>query len=227
MARLIGYLRVSTSEQGDTGLGLDAQKAAIRVYAAQVGHELIEIVSEVESAAKTRPVFETAMMRVEAGEFDGIIAAKLDRFSRSVVQTDEILTRLGRADRILIALDLGVDTGTAAGRLIANVLAAVAQWERDVISERTRAALGAKKRRGGSLGAKRRIDDSARLLVQRMRGEGATFRQMCEALEREGHKTARGGPWRASTVQRLLQQSAPANGNAPTEAGASPSDLPA
>lgn len=206
MGSLVAYVRVSTEEQGNSGLGLEAQLAAIRLYCHAQGHATVHVVQEVESAAGKRPQLEAALRAVEAGEYDGIIASRLDRFSRSVVQTDEILSRIQKAGRTLVALDLGVDTSTAARRLVANVLASVAQWERDIISERTKAAIAAKVARGERVGRRRVISDDARVRAQLLRGEGCTYEQIIEKLTEDGLETAGGGPWRKSTVQRLLTQ---------------------
>lgn len=204
--RLLAYARVSTEEQGQSGLGLEAQLASIKVYCVSQGYEIAETIKEVESAGKDRPLLEAALERVVAGEFDGIIAAKLDRFSRSVVQADEILTRVSDAGRTLIALDLGVDTSTAAGRLVMNVLASVAQWERDIISERTKSALRAKRQRGERLGRPRNYPDATRQRVRELRRHGNSYREIIRRLEEEGITTSGGGPWRVSSIQRLVGQ---------------------
>lgn len=207
MSKLLAYVRVSTDEQGDSGLGLEAQAAAIKVYCDSQGYELYGLLREVESAKGKRPVLEDALQSVERGEYDGLIVSKLDRLSRSVVQANEIYERLQTAGAALIALDLQVDTSTAAGRMMMNILATVAQWERDTIGERTRSALRAKKERGEQVGRKRVISDEVRLLAQSLRADGLTYGQINQALLDAGHIPPNGiKRWQLSTIQRLLSQ---------------------
>ena len=207
MSKLLAYVRVSTDEQGDSGLGLEAQAAAIKVYCDAQGHELYGLLREVESAKGKRPVLEEGLQSIERGEYDGLIVSKLDRLSRSVVQANEIHDRLDKAGAALIALDLNVDTSTAVGRMMMNVLATVAQWERDTIGERTRSALRAKVARGEPVGRKRVIPDEVRLLAQDLRRQGLTYSEINTALLEAGHVPPNGvRRWQLSTIQRLLSQ---------------------
>ena len=207
MSKLVAYLRVSTDEQGDSGLGLEAQAAAIKVYCAAQGHELAGMVREIESARGKRPILDDVLAHIEQGTYDGLIVAKLDRLSRSVVQANEIHDRLDKTGAALIALDLNVDTSTAVGRMMMNVLATVAQWERDTIGERTRSALRAKAARGEPVGRKRVIPDEVRALAQELRREGCTYSQINERLLEAGHLPPNGvRRWQLSTIQRLLSQ---------------------
>ena len=207
MSRLCAYLRVSTDEQGDSGLGLEAQAAAIKVYCSAQGHELAGMVREIESARGKRPILEDVLQHIEQGTYEGLIVSKLDRLSRSVVQANDIHDRLAKAGATLIALDLNVDTSTASGRMMMNILATVAQWERDTIGERTRSALRAKRARGEPVGRKRVISDVVRARAQELRREGCTYKQINEALISEGHLPPSGvHRWQISTLQRLLQQ---------------------
>ena len=206
--RLIAYLRVSTDEQGDSGLGLDAQREAATRFCEASGHRLVRVLSEVASARKTskRVALEAALQAVEDGSADGIVAARLDRFCRSVVQADDILSRIERAGGTMIALDLGVDTSTPAGRFVMNVLASVAQWELDVISERTRNALAAAKARGTRVGRPCSYPPELGRRVMRLRDDGVTYREIADTLTREGVPTAMGGPWQPSTLQRIVSK---------------------
>lgn len=209
VSRLIAYLRVSTDEQGDSGLGLEAQAAAIKVYCAAQGHELAGMVREIESAGQwaKRPILEDVLQHVEAGTYEGVIVAKLDRLSRSVVQAHEINERLARCGAALIALDLQIDTTTATGRMMMSILATVAQWERDTIGERTRSALRAKRERGEHVGRKRVIKDVVRVRAQELRAEGVSYRMIGETLIAEGHHPPSGlNRWQISTIQSLLKQ---------------------
>jgi hypothetical protein len=124
-----------------------------------------------------------------------------------VVQANEIHDRLEKAGGALIALDLQIDTSTATGRLLMNLIATVAQWERDTIGERTRSALRAKRARGEQVGRKRVISDVVRGRVHELRAQGFSYREIGEHLLAEGHRPPSGlHRWQISTIQRLLQQ---------------------
>src|SRR5437764_15262805 len=120
---VLGYVRVSTTEQAGNGYGLDAQEIAIRDECARRGWQLLEVVRDEGASAKSldRPGLRSALERIAAGEAVGLIASKLDRLSRSVVDFGVLLEWFSAADATLIALDLGLDTSTAGGRLGANV----------------------------------------------------------------------------------------------------------
>ncbi|WP_417554306.1 recombinase family protein [Microbacterium sp.] len=216
--RVIGYLRVSTVEQANSGLGLEAQRDAIQRYADAHGWE-VEWYVDAGISAKSldRPQLTAALARLAASrkrrDVDGLIVAKLDRLSRSVRDFAELLV-LARARKwSLVAIDLGVDTGTPTGELVANVMMAVAQFERQVISERTKAAMQAAKRRGVTYGRPSALPQATadRLLKLRKRH---TLAATADRLNAEGHTTATGKPWTLNAVvkthQRLTRPATPA-----------------
>ena len=141
--RAIGYVRVSTGEQGESGLGLKAQTAAIESACAQRGWELVEMREEVKSGARAdnRPVLRDVLGALRRGEVDAVVVAKLDRLSRSVVDAGRLLDEARKRGFNIVALDLGLDLSTPTGELVANVLAAVAQSEQRMIGQRTSEAL--------------------------------------------------------------------------------------
>jgi len=105
-----------------------------------------------------------------------------------------------------VVLDLGVDTTTPAGEMVASVMMSVAQWERKIIGQRTRDALAAKKAQGAKLGRPRQLPDAIRRRIVRMRKRGLALRAIADALNSEGVPTAHGGAkWYASTVQKVLK----------------------
>lgn len=137
----IGYLRVSSEEQSRSGLGLDAQRDAIEVEIARRGSEVVWIEDRAASGKDMRRAgMQRALGMLKRGEADTLIAAKLDRISRSVFDFTDLMQRADTEGWSVVALDLGVDTSTANGRLVANVMASVADWERLRIGERTRDA---------------------------------------------------------------------------------------
>lgn len=204
--RILGYARVSTEEQAASGLGLEAQEAEIRRQAEVRGWKLTEIVRDDGFTAKSleRPGLRKALARIAAHQADGLMVAKLDRISRSSVDFGLLLEFFEDAGATLVALDLGVDTSTASGRLVAGVIMQVAQWERDANAERTRAALAALRARGRPVGRPSVADRPE--LAQRIRAmreeQHLTLQAIADTLNAEGVPTARGAKlWRPSSVQ--------------------------
>jgi DNA invertase Pin-like site-specific DNA recombinase len=154
--RVIGYVRVSTDEQASEGVSLDAQSERVRAYCGLYGLDLVDLVSDPGESAKTleRPGLNRALAYLDAGQADGLVIAKLDRLTRSVADLATLLTRHfgdGCTHHLFSVAD-SIDTRTAAGRLVLNVLTTVAQWERETICERTRDALRHKRARGERTG---------------------------------------------------------------------------
>lgn len=209
--KLIGYLRVSTEEQATGGQSLKAQRERLEAWAKLYGHALEVVLEDAGASGKSleRPGLREALGRLEAGEFDGLLVAKLDRLTRSVRDLGELLEGVF-ARACLVSVAEQIDTSTAAGRLVVHVLGAVAQWERETIAERTREVLRSMKARGlrtGSVphGRKVGVDGStleldegevkAALLARKLRRRGASLRAIGLELWRSGHYSRRGGPW--------------------------------
>lgn len=207
--QVIGYIRVSTIEQADSGLGLDAQKDRLEQEAARRGWDLLIVEDRGQSAkSMDRPGIEDALGMVCRGEASALVVAKLDRLSRSLLDFAALMERAKREAWALIALDLGVDTSTATGELIANVLMSVAQWERRAIGERTRDALAAARARGQRLGRPRSVPDELRARIASERASGLTLQAIADRLNDEQVPTARGGMcWQRGTVGALLRTS--------------------
>lgn len=149
-ARAVGYVRVSTGKQA---MSPAAQEEKIRALAGMHDGQLVEIVTDKESAKEgsihTRPGIERILWLIDRGQVDRIIVAKLDRLTRSVVDLGELLTTLDRKGVSLAsAMEAWMDTGSAVGRMIINIITCVAQWELEVIGERTAAVLQYKKAHG-------------------------------------------------------------------------------
>jgi DNA invertase Pin-like site-specific DNA recombinase len=210
--RAVAYLRVSTAEQADSGAGLDAQRSTVLREAQRRDWNLVAVEVDAGASGKSlsgRPALDEALDAVRSGRADVLVVAKLDRLSRSVADFAALLDRAQREGWGLVALDLGVDTTTPAGELVANVMAAVAQWERRTIGQRTKEGLAAKKASGVRLG---RPAVLSRDVVQRIcdrRSAGLTLQAIADELNAEGVPTARGtGPWRVSSVAALLRSGA-------------------
>jgi DNA invertase Pin-like site-specific DNA recombinase len=201
----VGCARVSTSEQAISGLGLAAQESTIRAECERRGWHLVEVVLDAGESGKNldRPGLRHALELVADRKATVLVASKLDRISRSVLDFAALLEWFGAADASLVALDVGVDTSTPGGRLVANVFASVAEWERDTISARTRDALQAARAQGRQVSRTAVAD--RRNVAERIRGlreEGWTLQAIADVLNRDSVPTARGAPeWRVSSVQ--------------------------
>jgi DNA invertase Pin-like site-specific DNA recombinase len=215
----VTYIRVSTQRQGRSGLGLDAQRAAVQAYLE--GNHGLELASftEVESGkVNERPQLAAALRRCRQTRAT-LLVAKLDRLSRNAA----FLLNLRDSGVRFVAADLPDMNETVVG-----ILAVIAQHERQAISDRTRAALAAAKRRGVRLGnphlsagtkatakvathaaqmvAKSRAEE-LRQDVMEARAQGCTsLRQLADYLNGLGVQTPRGGTWAAASVSRLLVQ---------------------
>lgn len=219
MQSVIGYVRVSTAAQGRSGLGLEAQQAAIRGFAEREGFEIAEMLSEVESGKgvtdtlKHRPVLAEALKK--AKKLRGpVIVAKLDRLSRDVHFISGLM-----AERVEFIV---AEIGRQADPFTLHIFAAMAQRERALISERTKAGLRAAKARGVKLGnphlrtgnfhgnatqISRANEQAASLhdVIAGARAKGHTsLRELAAYLNAAGVPAARGGEWSAATVRRVL-----------------------
>jgi len=177
--RLIGYVRVSSLAQAQ-GYGLEVQQEAIKRYCDAHGHELISIEEEVGSAIKTRPVFERVKKKVLQGKADGLIAYRLDRVGRSVRDLTNIADELRRAGKALVFVQNGIDTATAEGRLLFSVLAAIAEYERTLLLERTRAGRELARKQGKICHRPRKEIDPD--LLRTLKARGVSHRAMAKAL---------------------------------------------
>ncbi|MDP9019778.1 MAG: recombinase family protein [Actinomycetota bacterium] len=203
--RTLAYVRVSTDEQGRSGVSLAAQEAAIAAEVARRGWELLEVVVDegASGGSLDRPGLCSALERIAAGEADVLMATKLDRLSRSVGDFATLLEWFTEADAALVALDLALDTSTPGGRLVANVFASVAEWERSIIASRTKEGMAELRAQGRPVSGPSVADRpelAARIVA--MREGGMTLHAICDTLNAEGVPTLRGGArWRPSSVE--------------------------
>jgi DNA invertase Pin-like site-specific DNA recombinase len=219
--KVIGYIIVSTDEQAQGGHSLGAQRAKLEQYASLYDLELVAIIEDAGFSAKTmdRPGLKAALAALDAGEAEGLLVCKLDRLTRSVRDLSDLLEGYFGTRHALLSVAEKVDTSSAAGRMILNIMATVSQWEREVIGERTSAALQHKKANGEYLGAPplgfKMVDgalskvDEEQETLQRIRDLAATglvLREIAAQLTAEGRKTKRGGDWHPQTVARILKR---------------------
>ena len=223
---LIAYFRVSTQRQGESGLGLDAQRQRVQELAARRGCQIIAEFVEVESGRKNDRVQLAEAMELARKTGSGIVVAKLDRLARDC----EFVLRLSREASMngmggFLFCDLPeIDATTSAGRMILSVMASMAEFEAKRISERTTDALAAAKARGQALGAEnpkvaaandRKAAAAAAYakqlspIVLPMRERGDSLRTIAEALTASGITTTATGSatkWSDNGVKRLLQR---------------------
>jgi len=210
--KVIGYVRVSTQEQGADGAGSDAQRRAIRDECARRGWQLVSIEEDVKSGKtlSNRPGLERVLAACRAGEVSGVIVAKLDRLSRSLPDFARLLEDAKDRGYNVVALDLGVDLSTPAGEFLANVMASAAQWERRIIGQRTKDALAELKAQGVTLGRPTVIDAKLAARIRLQRRRGWTLQAICDQLNANGVPTAHGGAtWRPTSLRAVLSPSKP------------------
>lgn len=216
----MAYYRVSTVKQGQSGLGLEAQRAAVLAHAKAQDLELVDEFTEVETGTRkrARPQLAAALERTRrAGGV--LLIAKLDRLARNVV----VVASLMESGVRFVAVDM-----PEADNLTIHVMAAVAEREAALISSRTKAALAARKARGLTLGKPENLTQEARqagaaairtaavnamrpakAYAQNLRGQGHSLREIAARLQGHGFSTRQGGDWSAVQVKRLLDRAAP------------------
>jgi DNA invertase Pin-like site-specific DNA recombinase len=222
MTSAVAYCRVSTTRQGRSGLGIEAQRAAVQRFAEAEGIEIIAEHVEVETgkgadALDRRPELAAALARARKAKCP-ILVAKLDRLSRDV----HFISGLMRHRVPFVVAELGAD----ADPFMLHLYAALAEKERALISQRTKAALAQKKLQGVKLGNPHAAETVGRAhaanraaadqfasnvlpIVRTIQASGViSFAGIAEALNARGVRTARGGDWHASTVRNLLRRTA-------------------
>lgn len=209
--KMIKYLRVSTQEQAGTGYGLGAQEDAINAEASRRGWTLIDIAPDAgySAASLNRPAIKIALDMLAAGEADGLVVAKLDRLSRSVLDFAQLMATALKGRWTIVVLDAGVDTSTPSGKLMANVMVSFAEYERELIGLRTKEGLAVARSRGVVLGNSKRNGTEVVARIVADRASGMTLTAIAAALTAEGVPTANGGArWYPSTIKGVLDRQA-------------------
>ena len=204
-------MRVSTDEQGASGLGLEAQRQAIREECERRSLELVAVYDDVASGGSRtkRPGLDAAITHVR-GLPDGLLlVAKLDRLSRSLLDFATLMEEARSLGWSIVALDVGLDSSTPQGRAMVGVLAVFAEFERAMIGQRTRAALAVLRAQGVQLGRPPLLDPATRSRVRRLRSRGWTLQQVADRLNAEGVAAPAGGQWDRAGVRRACLARAP------------------
>lgn len=209
---VVGYIRVSTGEQAESGAGLAAQRATIEGEADRRGWQLVAVHEDAGISGKSmtgRAGLDAALLAVEGSEAEVLVVAKLDRLSRSLLDFANLMERSRRKRWALVALDLGVDTTTPAGSLVASLMATFSEYERRIIGVRTKEALAVKRAEGVVLGRPRQLSTDVVQRIQRERAGGETLAAIAERLNQDAVPTAHGGrAWHRATVRQVLLSNA-------------------
>ena len=215
---IIAYCRVSTAEQGRSGLGLDAQREAIQRFAQQEGLEISEFFEDIQTGKghdplSVRPGLAKAL-EVAKKQKCPIVVSKLDRLSRDVAFISQTMAR----GILIYVAELGIDQDP----FILHLYAALSEKERRMISERTKAALQVKKQRGHLLGNRTNLDAARKLGIQSnqqradayakrllslildQQAQGASYGSIAQNLNRVGVPAPKGGLWHPTQISRIL-----------------------
>jgi site-specific DNA recombinase len=219
--KAIGYVRVSTEEQSQQGVSLSNQEQKIRAYCVAKDWEMIAVIRDESCSGKdlNRPGVQEIIKGCRKRTFDVVVTMKLDRLTRSVKDlgylVEDVFNKHGIA---FSSLQDNFDTSTANGRMVMNILATLAQWERDIISERTRDAMQFMKSSlkligavpfGFNLAGKELIPNPdemktvAKLIV--MKGQGTSYQKIAGLLNEDSIPAKNGGKWHPKTVMGVMR----------------------
>lgn len=218
--RAVAYIRVSTDKQAEEGVSLDAQQAKVRGYAALYNLDLTAVIVTSESAKSLdRPDLTRALDMLKTGKADALLVVKLDRLTRSVRDLGTLIESHFQRSALL-SVSESIDTRSAGGRLVLNVLASVSQWEREAIGERTSEAMQYKASVNEFTGGEppygyRVAADGVHLdehegeqavirHARELRGAGLSLRAVAAELERAGFLSRKGHAFAAPQIMRMV-----------------------
>jgi len=220
--KAVGYIRVSTERQADKGVSLDAQRARIVAWCEFNGYELTAVHIDAGISGKTmknRAGVQDALVSVRKGM--ALVVYSLSRLARSTKDALQISETLNQKGADLVSLTEQIDTTSAAGKMIFSMMAAFSQFERDLASERTRAALSYKKANGEKYapvpfgfeemnGRLVEVQEETEIVadILGMRSRGVALSRIAGELNGRGVSGKNGGKWYASTVRYLIQRQA-------------------
>lgn len=218
MKRLIGYARVSTEQQAQKGVSLAAQEERIRAYVAFVGAELVDLVVDCGLSGRRadRPGKLEVVRRTVSGEADGLVVYAIDRLSRSTIDLLSTVRELADADRGFVSCREQLDSSTPHGRFTLTILAGLAEMESDLISSRTKDAMGRLRTTGRAIGRLpypfRRVDgavvedpEGAEVVrrILRLRRAGSSYGRIARDLNEDGVEPPRGRKWYPSSIRTI------------------------
>ena len=218
---IIGYCRVSSDKQVDVGMSLEVQEFQIRKYAELYEIRLGEIIVDAGESARSlkRPGMQRIIELMDSGLCSGVLVVKLDRLTRSVKDLCHLLERYFFKNKVLISVQEKIDTNSAMGRMVMNVVMSISQWEREATSERTRAVLQHKKAKGErvgniAFGYKLALDgvhleehlreQEILKAVTLMRKSGMTLNEISKDVRLRGYQSRKGKPFSISSIHAML-----------------------
>jgi DNA invertase Pin-like site-specific DNA recombinase len=209
VTRAIGYIRVSTAAQAESGAGLEHQRQAVTAEIEHRGWVLVDVIpDEGKSGCKApdeRPGLGKSLEMLDSGRADALVALKVDRVSRSTLDFAKLAERADARGWALVTMDVPIDPKTPIGKATRNMLSTFAQLERDFISQRTAEALAIKAEQGVKIGRARTADPEAIKLIRALRAAGLGWPKTARQLNADDVPTAQGGKWFPMTCKRLAE----------------------
>lgn len=224
--KAIGYVRVSTDKQADEGISLEAQQSRIEAWCTANGYELIAVHVDAGLSGKradNRPELNAAI-DAACDQQAALVVYSLSRLSRSTKDTITIGDRLDKSGADLVSLSERIDTTSAAGRMVFRMLAVLNEFERDLVSERTTAAMQHKRSKGERVGkvpfgfdlsddgvslVENAREQEVLVIIGELRDAGLSLRKIADELTRRGVQTKGGRTkWTHTTIARIVSRAA-------------------
>jgi len=225
MNKAIGYVRVSTAEQANEGVSMEAQRAKIQAWCDANGYELAAVYTDAGISGKradNRPELQRALKAASRGS--ALVVYSLSRLSRSIKDAIDVEAGLVKRGSILVSLSEQLDTTTASGRLSFHIYCSIAQHEREVIGERTKLALAHIRANGQKTGGcvpfgyelaadgktltPNEAEQEAVAIIRELRASGLSYRAIANELNARELSTKQGATWKPIQVSRALKQAA-------------------
>jgi site-specific DNA recombinase len=221
--RAVGYIRVSTEDQAREGVSLDNQKAKIKAYCDLKDLELVDVIEDAGISAKNlnRPGIKKVLELSKTKQIDAVVTYKLDRMFRSTVDALESTKKFDKWGVSFHSLQENLDTKSAMGKFFFTLIAALAEMERGIVSERTKAALSHKRSKNEKTGGDipfgynltengllvaNEAEQKAISLMVELRNKGYSLRAIAAELEKEGYRTRRGkAKWHHQTISQIIK----------------------
>lgn len=227
--KAIAYIRVSTDEQAISELSLEAQHREVVAYAERSGVDIVSVLADENESASTlnRPAMSGLLMQVDSGQVDAVIISKLDRLTRRIKDFMSLLQRMRKARRAgggegvdLISSAESLDTGSATGQIVINIMDSISQWDREVIGERTSAVLQDLKAQGKSTGnpnygfeagedgklIKNEQEQAVLQRVAELRDQGKSWARVASSLTDAGVRTRRGTVFSRQGLSKIAKR---------------------
>lgn len=205
--KVIGYIRVSTAEQARDGWTLAQQRKLIEAECERRGWELVEVIEDAGFSGRNddRPGLQRALKMLAKRKAKGIVVARLDRLARSLINLAQWIDLSAKQKWAIVALDHELNTTTANGRLVARIIASVAQWESEINGERVREGMAEARASGKVFGYQRQVPDEVVARIVRARNRGDSFQTIATRLDKQQVPTpGKGKRWYPSTVRHIV-----------------------